>query len=89
MSIRLLITAGPLEGGSFTFDSPETFLVGRGSDVKVGTPTVTGARVTATISRHGKAPKVIVYKFRRRKNYRRKRGHRQHFTELKIDGITA
>ena len=67
----------------------DVLLVGRGADVKVGTPTVSGAKVTATITRHGLAPKVIVYKFKRRKNYRRKRGHRQHFTELKIDGINA
>ncbi|MBK6918806.1 MAG: 50S ribosomal protein L21 [Deltaproteobacteria bacterium] len=67
----------------------DVLLVGRGADAQVGTPKVAGAKVVGTIVAHGKHPKVIVYKFRRRKNYRRKRGHRQHFTEIKIEAISA
>lgn len=75
------------EGAGIEFD--EVLLVGTGDGVKVGTPTVSGAKVSAEIVRQGKGPKLIVYKFRRRKNYRRKRGHRQHFTEVKITGIAG
>lgn len=67
----------------------DVLLVGRGADAKVGTPNVAGAKVLGTITAQGKHPKVIVYKFRRRKNYRRKRGHRQQYTEIKIDNIQA
>ncbi len=73
-------------GSSITFD--EVLLVG-GDDTKVGTPLVSGAKVTAEITAQDRAKKVIVFKFRRRKNYRKKRGHRQYFTELKITGINA
>jgi large subunit ribosomal protein L21 len=57
--------------------------------IKVGQPLVAGAKVEATIIAQDRAKKVIVYKFRRRKNYRRKKGHRQPYTELKIDAISA
>ena len=67
----------------------DVLLVGKGSDARVGTPTVGGAKVTGTVTAQGKHPKVIVYKFRRRKNYRRKRGHRQPYTEIKIESIVA
>ncbi|MBL8945163.1 MAG: 50S ribosomal protein L21 [Myxococcales bacterium] len=67
----------------------DVLLVGRGADAVIGMPTVAGAKVTGTITAQGKHPKVIVYKFRRRKNYRRKRGHRQFFTEIKIENIQA
>lgn len=67
----------------------DVLLVGTGSDARVGTPTIAGAKVTGTVIAQGKHPKVIVYKFRRRKNYRRKRGHRQPFTEIKIESIVA
>ena len=75
------------EGAGIEFD--EVLLVGTGDGVKVGTPTVSGAKISAEIVRQGKGPKLIVYKFRRRKNYRRERGHRQHFTEVKITGIAG
>ncbi len=78
----------PGEEGS-KVDLSDVLLVGRGADVKIGQPTVSGASVSALIVKHGKAAKVMVYKFKRRKNYRRKRGHRQHYTELKIEGIKA
>lgn len=73
-------------GGAVTFD--KVLLVG-GDTTKVGTPLVAGAKVSATIVAQDRDKKIIVFKFRRRKNYRRKNGHRQPFTELKITEITA
>jgi large subunit ribosomal protein L21 len=73
-------------GGAVTFD--KVLLVG-GESTKVGTPHVAGAKVSATIVAQDRDKKIIVFKFRRRKNYRRKNGHRQPFTELKITAITA
>ena len=67
----------------------EVRLVGSGDGVKVGAPTVGGAKVEAKIVAQDRAPKVIIFKFRRRKNYRRKTGHRQPFTALEITGITG
>lgn len=67
----------------------EVLLVGEGDGVKIGTPFVDGAKVTGEIVRQGKGPKLIVYKYRRRKNYRRKNGHRQPFTEIKITGVAG
>jgi large subunit ribosomal protein L21 len=67
---------------------PEVFLIG-GETVKVGQPVVAGAKVEATIIAQDRAKKIIVFKFRRRKNYRRKAGHRQPYTELKIESITG
>lgn len=71
-----------------TINFGEVLLVG-GEKVSVGTPLVKGASVSATITAQGRAKKVIVFKMRRRKNYRRKRGHRQQYTEVKITGISA
>jgi large subunit ribosomal protein L21 len=67
----------------------EVLLVGGGDGVKVGTPLVGGAKVEAKIVGQDRAPKIIIFKFRRRKNYRRKTGHRQPFTALEITGITG
>jgi len=67
----------------------DVLLVADGDDVKVGAPTVAGAKVTAEIVAQGRAEKLLVFKFRRRKAYRRKNGHRQPYTALKITGITA
>ena len=65
----------------------EVLLLGKGSDVKIGAPMVSGAKVTGTVAYQGRGKKLIVYKFKRRKNYRRKAGHRQYFTEIKVDSI--
>lgn len=72
-----------------TVDFDEVLLVGSGDGVKVGTPMVDGAKVSAVVKNHGRGKKLIVYKFRRRKNYRRKNGHRQPFTEVEITAISA
>lgn len=58
-----------------------------GGDVRIGDPEVDGARVTAEIVRHGRGRKITVLRFKRRKRYRRKTGHRQGFTELRITGL--
>lgn len=55
--------------------------------VTVGAPLVSGASVSAKVVEHGKEDKVIIFKYRRKKNYRRFRGHRQQYTELKIESI--
>lgn len=69
------------EGGTFTFD--KVLMVG-GDSVKVGAPLVEGATVTAKVEKQGKAKKVNIIKFKRRKNYSRKQGHRQPFTKLSL-----
>jgi len=60
-----------------------------GTDVKVGTPEVSGAKVSATVLEQGRAPKVNVIKFKSKSRYRRKYGHRQPFTKIQIEKITA
>jgi large subunit ribosomal protein L21 len=59
-----------------------------GTSVKAGVPTLTGAKVTGEIVKHGLDDKIIVFKFKRRKNYAKKQGHRQKFTEVRIKDIT-
>jgi len=67
----------------------EVLLVGAGEGVKVGAPLVSGAKVEAKIVAQDRGKKITIFKFRRRKNYRRKTGHRQPFTALEITGITG
>ncbi len=66
----------------------EVLMLG-GEKVAIGKPVVAGAKVSAKIMSQGKAKKVIVFKMKRRKGYRRKRGHRQPYTELRITGVSA
>jgi len=73
-------------GEKVTFD--QVLLVG-GDKLMIGHPIVSGAKVEAEILGHVKGPKIVIFKFRRRKNYRRKQGHRQPYTQLKITGITG
>ncbi len=75
------------EGAKVEFD--EVLLVGEGSDVKVGSPLLSGSVVSGTVLRQGKSRKVPVVKFKRRKNYLRQGSHRQFFTEVEITGIGA
>ena len=70
-------------------DFEEVLLVGGGDATKVGQPTVTGAKVSAEIVSQDRGKKIIVFKFKRRKNYRRKAGHRQPYTRVKITSIKA
>ena len=73
-------------GETYTFD--QVLLVGD-KEVKVGTPTVEGASVKATVVAEGKSKKVIVYRYKRKTGYHKKNGHRQQYTAVKIDKINA
>ncbi len=73
-------------GETYTFDQ---VLAVNDGELKVGQPTVAGAKVTASVMGDGKAKKVIVYKYKRKTGYHKKNGHRQAYTELKIESITA
>src|SRR5210317_1781326 len=75
------------EGSTVKFD--EVLLVGEGSDIKVGTPLLSGSMVSGKVVRQGKSKKVPVVKFKRRQNYLRQGTHRQFFTEVEITGITG
>ncbi len=77
---------GAQAGETVTFDQ---ILVVSDKDVKVGTPTVAGATVSATVVAEGKAKKVIVYRYKRKSGYHKKNGHRQPFTQVKIEKINA
>lgn len=85
--VRIRVPALELEpGDSVTFD--EVLLAGDDQDnVQVGAPTVKGASVTAEVVRHGRGKKVIVFKRKRRKGYRKKQGHRQDFTEIRVEKV--
>ena len=75
------------EGEAVEFD--RILLVDNDGDVKVGTPQIEGAKVSAKVVEHLKGDKKIVFKKRRRKGYQKKNGHRQQLTKIEIDGITA
>jgi len=86
MTLRLpLMAAEP--GSKVTFD--EVLLTADGDAIQAGAPLVKGARVEAEVLREGKEKKIYVFKFKRRKNYRRKTGHRQRFTEVRITDVLA
>jgi large subunit ribosomal protein L21 len=72
-------------GAKVTFD--EVLLSSDGQTITAGTPLVKGAKVMAEVVREGKEPKIYVFKFKRRKNYRRKTGHRQGYTEVRITDV--
>jgi large subunit ribosomal protein L21 len=72
-------------GDTVTFD--EVLVATTDDGTQVGTPTVAGASVIGEVVSHGKDRKVIIFKWKRRKNYRRKQGHRQKFTEVRIGEI--
>ncbi len=67
----------------------KVLMAGEGEDLKVGTPYVDGAKVTCEVVDHGRDKKIIVFKKKRRKDYRKKQGHRQDFTTLKVTAIQA
>lgn len=73
-------------GGTVTFDQ---VLAVKGDDLTVGCPTVAGATVTASVVKEGKAKKVIVYKYKRKSGYHKKQGHRQLYTQVKIEKINV
>ena len=67
----------------------QVLAVGNGAELKIGTPLVSGATVTATVVSHGRGDKVRIFKMRRRKHYQKRQGHRQNFTELQIGSING
>ena len=67
----------------------QVLMVGDGESVRLGQPTVAGATVKATVVAHGRGEKVRIFKMRRRKHYQKHQGHRQGYTELKIDSIVG
>jgi large subunit ribosomal protein L21 len=67
----------------------QVLMVGEGEGVTLGAPLVAGALVTAKVVKHGRADKIRIVKFRRRKHHRKEMGHRQHYTEIEITGITG
>jgi large subunit ribosomal protein L21 len=74
-------------GQEITLD--QVLSVGEGDQLKIGTPLVSGAVVTATVLAQGRHDKVKIFKMRRRKHYQKRQGHRQNYTELRIDAVTA
>jgi large subunit ribosomal protein L21 len=74
-------------GADVTFD--EVLLSSDGEKVVAGQPTVSGAKVSGQVLGHGQEDKIYVFRFKRRKNYRKKTGHRQKFTEVMITGVTV
>jgi large subunit ribosomal protein L21 len=85
MTLRIPSLVGEA-GGAVEFN--EVLLGSDGNSVRTGVPTLAGAKVTGEIVKHGRGDKIIVFKFKRRKNYARKQGHRQGFTEVRINDIT-
>lgn len=73
------------EGDTVEFD--KVLMISDGEELKVGKPIVEGAKVKATVEAQGRGKKVIVYKFKAKKNFRKKKGHRQPFTQVKIEAI--
>ena len=75
------------EGTSIEFD--QVLLVGEGASVKLGSPLVSGSKVKGKVTAQGRGKKILVTKFKRRTNYKRVKGHRQHYTEVEITSITG
>ena len=74
-------------GDEIEFD--QVLLVGEGSDIKIGSPLVAGSKIAAKVTAQGRGKKIEIVKFKRRKNYRRQQGHRQHYTEVEITSISG
>lgn len=72
-------------GDSLVFD--KVLAISNDGETKIGTPYIEGAAIKGTIVQQGKAKKILVFKYRSKTNYRRRYGHRQHFTEVRIDSI--
>ncbi len=74
-------------GAEITLD--QILMVGEGESVQIGTPLLAGATVKATVLSQGRHKKVMIFKMRRRKHYQKHQGHRQNYSEIRIDGIAA
>ncbi len=75
------------EGASVEID--KVLMIADGDNINIGTPFVDGGKVTATIKSHGRAKKVEIMKFRRRKHHQKRTGHRQYYTEIEVTSISA
>jgi large subunit ribosomal protein L21 len=85
-TLKIESVAGDV-GGAIVLD--KVLMVGNGDKVSVGKPLLSGASVKATIVSNGRHDKVTIFKMRRRKHYQKHQGHRQNYTEIRIDGISA
>lgn len=85
--IKIEKLAGVEAGDEVIFE--HVLAVGAGEDIKIGAPLVEGATVKASVIEQGRSRKIVVFKKKRRKDYRRKRGHRQHFTRVRIESVEA
>jgi large subunit ribosomal protein L21 len=85
---KLKVESLPVEVGG-EVEIKDVLLVADGDNVTVGSPLVAGASVKATVLGHGRGDKVTIFKMRRRKHYQKSQGHRQNFTEIRIDGISV
>jgi len=85
---QLRVETLPAEvGAAVSFD--QVLAVGKGDTVRVGTPLLAGAAVKATVLAHGRGDKVRIFKLRRRKHFQKSQGHRQNYTEVRIDDIVG
>jgi large subunit ribosomal protein L21 len=84
-TIRLPLMEQKAPGDKVVFD--EVLLASTGDTITAGTPTIKGASVAVEVIGHGKEDKIYIFKFKRRKNYRRKTGHRQKYTEVRITDV--
>lgn len=85
---KLKVESLPVEVGG-EVEIKDVLLVADGDNYTVGNPLVAGASVKATVLGHGRGDKVMIFKMRRRKHYQKSQGHRQNFTEIRIDGISV
>ena len=85
---KLKVESLPVEVGG-EVELKDVLMVADGDSIKVGTPLLAGASVKATVLAHGRGDKVMIFKMRRRKHYRKTQGHRQNYTEIRIDGIAV
>ena len=85
-TLKIETVAGDV-GSAVVLD--KVLMVGEGDKVTVGKPLINGATVKATIVSHGRGEKVKIFKMKRRKHYQKHQGHRQNYTEIRIDGISA
>jgi large subunit ribosomal protein L21 len=84
-----MLKVDKLEAEPGTAINIDTVLLISGDSLKVGSPYVAGAKVSATVESHGKGEKIIVFKYKPKKDYRRKQGHRQEYSIIKIGDISA
>lgn len=85
---KLRVETLEAEAGS-TVALDQVLMIGDGDNVSVGTPLLVGASVKATVVSHGRGEKIRIFKMRRRKHYQKRMGHRQNYTELLIESISA